>query len=410
MSHKLISLNADLKRLRDDGYAIEIKSGHLLLHDIPYVNSDNKIQLGILISTLTLAGDNRTLKPDTHIAHFIGEQPCNKVGQEISQIKHGNKKHSLAKDIEADRSFSNKPRAGYPNYFEKMTRYAEIISAPANSLDSSVTPKNFRPIETKEDESVFNFIDTASSRAGITALTSKFEGLKISIIGLGGTGAYVLDQVSKNPVQEIHLFDSDLFHLHNAYRAPGAPSLAQLKKCPKKVAYYAKIYSNMHKHIIQHSYNVDDSNVHELYKMDYVFICVDDGVARKLICDALTAKGITFIDCGMGLDLTDDHLGGILRITISTDKKHDHTDGKLPIANDNIDNAYTQNIQIADLNAYNALMAVIKWKKMCEFYRDFEHEHHTTYTIDVNMTLNEDAVSNDDDDTFDDDSSDEAAQ
>jgi hypothetical protein len=408
MSHSLINHNPDLKRLRDEGYAVEIKAAHVLVHDIPYINSDKQIKFGVLVSTLNLAGE-RTQKPETHKTHFIGEQPCNKAGQEISQIKHNNNKHTLAKGIEVDRTFSNKPKSGYSDYYEKMTRYADIISGPANSLDPSVTPKTFRPIQATEEESVFNFIDTASSRAGITALTSKFEGLKISIIGLGGTGAYVLDQVSKTPVQEIHLFDRDLFLLHNAFRAPGAPTLEQLNCAPKKVKYFAEMYSNLHKRIIQHPYHIDETNLHELHSMDYVFICVDDGDARRLISDELNRAGISFIDSGMGLDLTDDHLGGVLRITASTDEKNDHTDGRLPFANDNVDNAYTQNIQIADLNAFNALMAVIKWKKMCGFYRDFKREHHTTYTIDVNMTVNDDAVSNDDE-SLDDDSSDEAAQ
>jgi hypothetical protein len=34
--------------------------------------------------------------------------------------------------------------------------------------------------------------------------------------------------------------------------------------------------------------------------------------------------------------------------------------------------------------------AVIRWKKLLGFYRDLDREHHTTYTIDGNMLLNED--------------------
>jgi len=401
MSHKLINLNPDLCRLRDKGYAVEIKAGYLLVHDIPYVNANKEIKSGILISSLTLSGTHKTQTPDTHVAYFIGEQPCNKVGQEISQIRHDIKKMPLAKDLVADRSFSNKPKAGYRDYYEKMTRYAEIISSPANSLDPSVTPRSFRPIETIDEETVFNYMDTASSRAGITALTSSFEGLKIAIIGLGGTGSYILDQVSKTTVQEIHVYDGDDFLLHNAFRAPGAPSFEELDCTPKKVEYFTQIYSNMHKHIIPHPYNIDETNVQDLCSMDYVLISVDDGDARKLISEALIQSGTSFIDCGMGLDLTDNHLGGILRVTTSSDQKHDHTNGRLPFANDNVDNAYKQNIQISELNALNAIMAVMKWKKMCGFYRDFEQEHHSTYTIDGNMLLNDDAISNDDDDTLD---------
>ena len=49
---------------------------------------------------------------------------------------------------------------------------------------------------------------------------------------------------------------------------------------------------------------------------------------------------------------------------------------------------YASNIQVADLNAFNALMAVIKWKKLRGFYRDLEQELHSTYTTDGNLLLN----------------------
>lgn len=48
---------------------------------------------------------------------------------------------------------------------------------------------------------------------------------------------------------------------------------------------------------------------------------------------------------------------------------------------------YRTNIQIAELNMLNAAFAVIKWKKLWGIYDDLEKEHHSTYTIDVNMLL-----------------------
>ena len=37
MSHELISRREDLKRLIEEGYEIEVRSGHLVLHRVPYV-------------------------------------------------------------------------------------------------------------------------------------------------------------------------------------------------------------------------------------------------------------------------------------------------------------------------------------------------------------------------------------
>lgn len=68
------------------------------------------------------------------------------------------------------------------------------------------------------NETVFQYIDTNSSRANIEMINMKLERQKIAIIGLGGTGAYILDMVAKTPVKEIHLFDGDSFDQHNAFR------------------------------------------------------------------------------------------------------------------------------------------------------------------------------------------------
>lgn len=109
---------------------------------------------------------------------------------------------------------------GYPDYFAKMSTYATILSGPAAVLQPGISPKIFRTPDETEMDSVFNYIDTASDRAGIGKLSEKLEGEIVSIIGTGGTGSYIIDLVSKTPVREIRLFDADEFLQHNAFRAP----------------------------------------------------------------------------------------------------------------------------------------------------------------------------------------------
>jgi hypothetical protein len=92
----------------------------------------------------------------------------------------------------------------------------------------------------------------------------------------------------------------------------------------------------------------------------------------------------------MGVYLTDDSLGGVLRVTTVTPAKHDHIQDRIPFSDGDGNNEYSKNIQIADLNALNAALAVIKWKKLCGFYSDLDREHHCTYTIDGNTLINED--------------------
>ena len=134
---------------------------------------------------------------------------------------------------------------------------------------------------------VFQYSDTASSRAEINLLTRKLEVGRVAIVGLGGTGGYVLDLVTKTPVREIHIFDGDTFSNHNAFRAPGAASLEELRARPFKVQYFHGIYSRMHRGIVPHPVYVDVTNVQVLGDMDFVFLCLEGVAARTLIVTAL---------------------------------------------------------------------------------------------------------------------------
>lgn len=324
MSQQLINHSPDLKRLRDEGYEIEVRGGYLLIHHIPFVDQNNQIQYGILVTTLTLSCNERTGTPDNHVIHFIGDNPCEIDGTVITAIQHSNTTSVLNHQVTVNRSFSNKPAAGYPNYYEKVKRYADIISAPAKYLDPSVTEKTFKVIPDSGNETVFEYIDTNSSRANIEMINAKLERQKIAIIGLGGTGAYILDLVAKTPVKEIHIYDGDTFDQHNAFRSPGAASMNDLYENPRKVSYYQKLYSNMRKYIHGHDYYVKKENLQELDQMDYVFVCVDKNAVRKIITDYLVSVDVAFSDVGLGVNVVDDKLTGAVRVTSASRDKNDH--------------------------------------------------------------------------------------
>lgn len=387
MSHRLINLSPDLKRLREDGYFVQIQGGLLLLREIPYVNAQRQVRTGTLISTLNMAGDVTQYAGD-HVASFNGEFPCNADGTPIRQIAHQSGDMDLGHGVIAKHSFSSKPASGYTDYYHKMSTYAAIISGAAAVLQPGISPRTFRVPDDGED-SVFNYIETASDRSGIGALTQHLATEKVGIIGLGGTGSYVLDLVAKTPAREIHLFDPDLFLQHNAFRAPGAPSIDQLREAPQKVDYLAGIYSKMHRKIIPHAIPISADNLHLLEGLSFVFVCIDGGAAKRLIFQKLEVLGISFIDVGMGLELVGDSLGGILRVTTSTPDNRDHIyQDKIDFSDGGEDNIYASNIQVADLNALNASLAVIKWKKLRGFYRDLDQEYHCLYTTDGNSLIN----------------------
>jgi hypothetical protein len=391
MSHLLISRSPDLKRLRDEGYEVEVRGNYLLVHSVPYVNAQSQVALGSLVSELTLGGDV-TVRPQTHVISFTGDQPCNKDGSPIQQIMHQTVMQQLLPGLTIRHTFSNKPTNGYADYFEKMSRYADILSSAAKAIDPNVDARTFKPIESSGDDSVFRYIDTASSRAGTSMIASRVMGRKIAIVGLGGSGSYVLDFVAKTPVQEIHLFDDDLFLQHNAFRCPGAASLEDLQRQLKKVEYLAEVYGRMRTGIFSHEVPLDESNIGVLTGFDFVFVCVDRGSVRKVLFDWLISHGISFVDVGMGVEVTpDSKLVAVCRTTVGTSAKSDHIPSRVPLADADGDGggAYTQNIQIAELNALNAAFAVIKWKKLAGIYEDVDQDHHSTYSTNFHLLTSE---------------------
>ncbi len=393
MSQQLINRSPDLKRLQDEGYEIEIRSSHLLIHSVPYVNTKGEVARGILVSDLTLTGEITT-KPTSHIAYFIGDHPCDKDGKEIFPIKHESNTRPLAPELIINHSFSNKPPAGYNDYYEKMMRYIAIIAAPANYHDSTLSACTFNVIASKNDDSPFVYCDTASSRAGIGAISSKMALSKVAIIGLGGTGSYILDLIAKTPIKEIHLFDDDLFLQHNAFRSPGAASMDQLQRKISKVEYFKDIYSNIHNGITAHKKNITESDIYALAGFDFVFLCIDKASAKKSIIDYLLSSNTSFIDVGMGVHVIEEtsELIGICRVTTSSKEKQDHIEKRVSFFDGQENDLYSHNIQIADLNAFNATLAVIKWKKLFGFYQDMENEYNTTYSINVNQMTSDDQI------------------
>lgn len=392
MSQRLVSRSPDLQQLLTEGYEVSIVAGRFLRVDsIPYVTPQKAVALGSLVVELTLGGE-ATTTPATHVAHWAGAHPCNLNGSPIEAIRHSEGRKELDRGLLVDRSFSNKPAGGYADYHQLVTTYAAIIAGPAEAIDPTVTAKTRRVVPNEETDSPFRYTDTASSKAGIAMITHKLGLAKVAIVGLGGTGSYILDHVAKTPVREIHLFDADRMYQHNAFRTPGAPSLEELATMPLKVDYLRGIYGKMHGGIIAHDVMIDETTIELLSSMEFVFVAIDNGIGKRLLIDTLSEWGIPFIDVGMGLDVRNDSIGGVLRWTLATPDKYDHLSSRIDLADGDGDDPYDTNIQISDLNALNAALAVVRWKKHFGFYHDLEREYHTTYSPDCNLLTSEDCA------------------
>ncbi len=394
MPLKQIALNPDISRLLNEGYEIKIWNGYLLVHAVPYVNAQRMVLRGILVTDLNV-NVGKLFPPKDHQVWFVGEYPCHQTGNPIEAIRNDSNPPPLWEGFKAQHRFSNKPgQNNYPDYYSKMRSYIDIISNEAKVIDPSVDVRTYKVIPPVEDDSVFHYHDLASIRADILAIAGKLAMDKLAIVGLGGTGSYVLDLVAKTPVREIHLFDGDLFLQHNAFRAPGAASTEVLGEKLPKVEYYSRIYAAMRRGIVLHNEYITDENIGQLAEFDFVFICVDRGAVRKLISEFLQAQQIPFIDVGMELLMGPEaeNLIGTCRVTMSTQAKSDHFVKHAPMTDDEEEDLYRKNIQVADMNALNAALAVIKWKRFCGFYQDVFQVHHTTYSVNSQSLTRDEMV------------------
>lgn len=387
MSRLLINRNPELQRLITEGFDIEVRSGYLLVHSVPYATSNRQVARGVIVSELTMATPDVLGRPSTHQVHFIGEHPCKADGTDLVQIRCQSTEFKLAEGITAQHHFSNKPKCGYyENYYEKITSYVRVISGQAKALDPSADARTFRTREPIEENSVFLYQDTASSRAGIQRLATRFCQQRIAFVGLGGTGSYALDLVAKTHAAEIHLFDADMLRPHNAFRFPGAIAREILDRGITKVKYLSEHYSAMRRGVVPHEVMIHEDNVMELARFDYVFLCVDRGEARHLVLRALADTGVTVIDVGMGLNLSHDQesIWGTCRVTVSTPSTRDIALTRIPKV-DRDEELYASNIQVADFNCLNAALAVAKWKRMSGFYLNDHDEYETTFSVNLNQ-------------------------
>jgi hypothetical protein len=387
-SREVIAASLDLKRLFDDGFEVVVKDAHLLVSNIPHLDSKGEVCRGTLIMPLNLVDDLVTRAPKDHTAYWAGAYPHYADKQPIAGIVHSVKDYPLCKGVVAKMMFSSKPTPADPDFDQKVRRYVDELSGPVKLVQPGLNAQTRRIVESTDDDSPFVFPDTNSARAQITSISDKLSGQLIAIVGLGGTGSYILDFTAKTPVKEIHLFDDDEFSLHNSFRAPSAPTRDQLRARMPKVEYLAGIYSKMHKGIHPHAERVTAANCAKLANMSFVFLSMDPGPDKEHLVQFLVASKIPFVDTGIWVESVDNKLLGQVN-TIAVTPEYNASASKVPVKAGGADDLYLSNIQIAELNALNAVNAVIRWKKHFGFYVNERNEHESTYSVGPNMLTNE---------------------
>src|SRR5437870_7616198 len=100
-------------RLVEKGYAVAFDSNCLVVRDIPYLDSDRKLQVGAIVTKLVFIDQERVTQED-HQIFFAGSIPHGLDGKPIPNLAGGTAQLALSegsKDVVVQRSFSHKPKA-----------------------------------------------------------------------------------------------------------------------------------------------------------------------------------------------------------------------------------------------------------------------------------------------------------
>ena len=159
----------------------------------------------------------------------------------------------------------------------------DVIHRYAKQIVGAMSAAGYSETASLATRGPFKIPNTFEDRAGLGPVQDRIRDQRIAIIGLGGTGAYVLDLVAKTPVKEIHLLDSDDIHWHNFMRAPGAPTAEEIESREKgrldKVDYYFSKYASLREGIHAHTVRVESSPMFaeflSAHPIDYAFVCID---------------------------------------------------------------------------------------------------------------------------------------
>ncbi len=194
----------------------------------------------------------------------------------------------------------------------------------------------------------------------------------------------VLKEFERKDYRGIHQLLLDYYYVHNTFRSAGRLDLNELGKL--KVEVYKARYDSFRTGLSFIPKFIDASCTEDLRGVTFAFVCVDKGSSRAGIFDLLIAMGIPFIDVGMGLDRKRGPLNGMLRVTnYPTARAREMRDKGLAELVDNPDNIYRTNIQIGELNALNACLAVLRFKQLRGFYFDEANFYHLLFGLGDQM-------------------------
>lgn len=191
-------LNPDIKRLVDDGYTVIIDGDYIIIENVPYVAAGPVVSWGAIIS----AYDKKEGVKGDHTVWFTGSVPHTAKGESLENVLIADINPAViaGRQVQCRMSYKSERADMLDNFYNKLTHYIRKLHSYVQELDPSVNASGTGTISVRQQRSVFFYPNTAIARAGLDAYDNKLKLPKIAIIGLGGTGSYILDAVAKTPV------------------------------------------------------------------------------------------------------------------------------------------------------------------------------------------------------------------
>lgn len=378
-----------IQRLVDEHYEVTIDGGYLIVDRIRYVTSAREIAWGALICPYRNVDGVPQLDND-HQCWFTGSMPHRADGTSLEGLLVSDKQPQTVAGRLVQMRFSNKPEPigdFFDNHYNKVTHYIRKLSRHARDIDQAVSATSVGSYRRREVPSVFQYANDAIAQGGLDAVADKLRLRRVCIVGVGGTGSYLLDALAKEEIERIDLYDHDVIEPKNPFRMPGAMSPENAYAGHYKALWLASCYAAMRTGVTGHPQRIDADNVAELAGADFVFIAVDHGPSRGIIAHFLVEQRIPFIDVGIGVDKRADVAALIARarVTLVTPDTV-HLIDELPTADDSEDAVYN-NIQMIEINAINAMLAVIRFKQYLGFYAADEHPDVIKYVSSWNALV-----------------------
>lgn len=215
---------------RQVGFLVTARPNRLEAENVPCL-----LKGGVVGScTITQSYDPETGESNTqigdalHAVRITTDQECDgrvyaADGNPIGAYLNGNEKNWSV--ISVRKGTQDRPEDD-ESARDSVYRYAKRVVGAVAAFDRAKATSFSQPPDP------FKIPNAFEARAGIGPVQNRIRDQRIAIIGLGGTGAYVLDLVAKTPVPHIHLLDSDHFGWHTFMRAPGAPTGDEIR-CQK---------------------------------------------------------------------------------------------------------------------------------------------------------------------------------